>query len=76
VTAVEAFLIFVGLPVAFAILVGVLVSAKSWTRGGRASADYAASPLLLTSAAALPDPSQLPGVRDANVVGGGVSAQW
>lgn len=75
-TSVEAVLIFVGIPVLFGILVAVLVSAKSWTRSGRAGADYEASPLLLTSPAAVPDPSRMPSALDAPVVGGGVSAQW
>ena len=36
-SALDAVLIFVGIPVAFAALVWLLVSAPGWTRGGRPS---------------------------------------
>ena len=42
-------LVFVGIPVAFGVVVYVLVSASSWTRSGRASADYDGGPFMVTS---------------------------
>ncbi|MBI1352315.1 MAG: hypothetical protein GC156_14515 [Actinomycetales bacterium] len=74
--AVQAIGLFIGVPVAFAIVVSALVFATSWTRGGRSGGDYAASPYLLTSAPAVPDPSRMRAALDAPVVGGGVSAKW
>ncbi len=76
---VEALLIFIGIPVAFAIVVVVLVSASSWTRSGRASGDYDAGPFMVTSDPAMPDPSRLPSeLAEAGnkMAGGGVSARW
>ena len=76
---VEALLIFIGIPVAFAVVVAVLVYASSWTRSGRASGDYDAGPFLVTSDPAMPDPSRLPSelaAADNVVAGGGVSARW
>lgn len=75
----QALLVFVGIPVAFGLVVYVLVHASSWTRSGRASADYDAGPFLITSEAAMPDPSRMPREGSAlstSVAGGGVSAQW
>jgi hypothetical protein len=79
VNPVEALLIFIGIPVAFAIVVAVLVYASSWTRSGRASGDYDAGPFMVTSDPAMPDPSRLPSelaAADTTVAGGGVSARW
>jgi len=79
VNPVEALLIFIGIPVAFAVVVAVLVYASSWTRSGRASGDYDAGPFLVTSDPAMPDPSRLPSelaAADNVVAGGGVSARW
>lgn len=75
---VQALLIFVGIPVAFAVVVYALVHASAWTRSGRADADYESSPFLVVSAAAVPDPSRVPGERAAHdsAGGGGVSARW
>ena len=78
-TPVQALFVFVGIPVAFAILVSVIVYAASWTRSGRASADYDGGPFLVVSAAAVPDPARLPSELakpDTKVAGGGVSARW
>ena len=75
---VQALLVFAGIPLAFALVVYALVHASGWTRAGRADADYESSPFLVVSAAAVPDPSRVPGERAANdsAVGGGVSARW
>ena len=75
----EALLVFVGIPVGFGLLVYVLVSASSWTRSGRASADYESDPFMVTSEPAMPNPSRLPreiALESSSLVGGGVSATW
>lgn len=75
----QSLLVFVGIPVAFAMFVAFAVYASSWTRSGRASADYEAGPFLVASAVAAPDPSRLPSERAGAAVpvaGGGVSAGW
>ena len=75
--ALEAILVFIGIPVALAIVIYVMVSASSWTRSGRTSADYALDPLMVTSDPAVPNPSIVPSDNPAaSVAGGGVSAQW
>ena len=75
--ALEALLLFVGIPATLALVVYVLVAASSWTRSGRASADYDAGPMMVTSDTAVPNPSILPSdVGATMVVGGGASAQW
>lgn len=75
--ALEALLLFVGIPAGFVIVVYVLVSASSWTRSGRASADYAAGPLMVVSEPAVPNPSVVASdIRSTSLVGGGASAQW
>ena len=74
-----ALLAFVVAPIALGVVVYVLVSAGSWTRSGRASADYDDGPFLVTSDAAVPNPSHLPreiGVGPEAYVGGGASAKW
>jgi hypothetical protein len=77
VNALEALLLFVGIPATFALVVYVVVSASSWTRSGRASADYDAGPMMVTSDPAVPNPSILPSdIAAKSVVGGGASAQW
>jgi hypothetical protein len=71
--------LFVGIPIALGVIVFVLVSASSWTRSGRASADYDGGPFLIASDIAIPDPSRLPrevGESPEAFVGGGASAQW
>ena len=74
---VQALLVFLGIPLALALVVYALVSASAWTRSGRSDADYESSPFLVVSAAPVPDPSRLPGDRPAeNLAGGGVSARW
>ena len=77
--SVSALLVFIGIPVTFAVIVSVLVYASSWTRSGRASGDYDAGPFMVTSDPAMPDPSRLPSelaAASATVSGGGVSARW
>jgi len=77
VTPLHALLVFVGIPVALAIVIYVLVHAGSWTRSGRASADYDGGPFMVASDPAVPNPSIVRSdVESAPVVGGGVSAQW
>ena len=77
-SALQALGLFVGIPVASAIVISVLVSASSWTRSGRASADYDEGPFLVTSEPAMPDPARLPEdvTGSGASVGGGVSARW
>jgi len=79
VSPLSALLAFLVLPVVLGIIVYVLLSAGSWTRSGRASADYDGGPFLVTSDPAVPNPSHLPreiGVGAEAFVGGGASAQW
>lgn len=78
-SAVQSLLVFIGIPVAFAALVAMLVYASSWTRSGRVSDDYDAGPFLVVSDPAVPDPSRLPSElteASGTVAGGGVSARW
>lgn len=78
-SAVQSLFVFIGIPLTFAAVVGVLVYASSWTRSGRVSDDYDAGPFLVVSDPAVPDPSRLPSARAAasgSVAGGGVSARW
>ncbi len=71
----QILLVFVGIPLALAAVVAVAVSAGSWTRSGRASADYSGGPLLVVSDPPVPNPSivDAPG---ASVAGGGISVRW
>jgi hypothetical protein len=78
----QVLLIFVGIPVAFAALVWLLVSAPGWTRGGRVDATdaWTGDPLLLGADA----PASRPAVEAATADGddastdttGGTSARW
>jgi hypothetical protein len=79
VNALQSLLVFIGIPVAFALVVYALVSASSWTRSGRAGADYDGGPFMVVSDPAMPDPSRLPrevALESSPVAGGGVSAKW
>jgi hypothetical protein len=79
VNGLQALLVFIGIPVAFGAIVYVLVSASSWTRAGRVSADYDGGPFMIASDPAMPDPSRLPrevALESSPVAGGGVSAKW
>ena len=74
-----ALLAFIVLPIALGIVIYVLLSAGSWTRSGRASADYDSDPFLVTSDPAVPNPSYLPreiGAGADAYLGGGASAKW
>ena len=78
-SAVQSLLVFIGIPVAFAAVVAMLVYASSWTRSGRVSDDYDAGPFLVVSDPAVPDPSRVPSElveASGTVAGGGVSARW
>lgn len=78
-TPLTALLVFAGIPIALAIVIWVLLSVKSWSRGADASAPEADGPLLVTTGAALPDPSRLPrelDVRSRTLAGGGASGRW
>lgn len=72
----EAILLFVGIPAGFALVVYVVVSASSWTRSGRASADYDGGPMMVTSDPAVPNPSIIEDFTKTSAVGGGASAKW
>lgn len=75
--ALAALGLFVGIPAGFALTVYVLVSAGSWTRSGRDSADYDGGPLMVRSDPAVPNPSVVASdFASAPVVGGGASARW
>lgn len=75
--ALESILLFVGIPATLALVVYVAVSASSWTRSGRASADYDSGPLMVTSDAAVPNPSIIASdIGRTSHVGGGASAEW
>jgi hypothetical protein len=78
VSPLESLAVFIGIPVALAAVIYALVSAPSWTRGGRASGEEVSGPFLVMSAAAVPDPARLPDeLAPANTVaGGGISARW
>jgi hypothetical protein len=79
VSPLASLLAFVVLPIAFGVIVYVLVSASSWTRSGRATDDYDSGPFLVASAPALPNPSHLPreiGEGADALVGGGSSDKW
>ncbi|MFN8170113.1 MAG: hypothetical protein U0S36_15215 [Candidatus Nanopelagicales bacterium] len=81
-----AILLFVGIPLAFAALVWLLVSAPGWTRAGRAGdADaWTGDPLVLDASAPTPEAVEAPGEEapaitggsDAGEGSGGTSARW
>ena len=74
-----ALLLFVGVPLAFAGLVWLLVSAPGWTRGGRTGdADaWTGDPLVLDSGAGAAAAEQAPalGAGESDTAGG-TSARW
>lgn len=83
-----AILLFVGIPLAFAGLVWLLVSAPGWTRAGRAGdADaWTGDPLVLDSSAPASAPAEveaageeapaISGGSDSAEGSGGTSARW
>ena len=62
ISLLEFLRLFVAIPVAFVLLVVLLVYGASWTRSGRTSADYAQSPLWLSSPAAQTQTPNGPGI--------------
>ncbi len=74
---VEALGLFLGIPLAVAVVIAIAVGASSWTRSGRVTGDYDAGPFMVVSSAPLPDPSVIS--DETSIVpaaGGGVSARW
>lgn len=79
----QALAFFVGIPVGFAVLVVIAVSAGSWIRGERHSGlpgdPTAEGPVFIASSSSAPDPSILPreiGAGSSSVVGGGAHGAW
>jgi hypothetical protein len=85
VTASEALLIFVGIPVVLAVVITLAVAAPSWTRSsrGRAIDEFDAATgtdsVFIISDSAAPNPSLLPKEISAeakSLVAGGAHASW
>jgi hypothetical protein len=83
VNAGQALALFIGIPVAFAALVAIMVSASGWMRGDRHSGlpgePTAEGPVFIASSGSAPDPSILPrelGVGSYSVVGGGAHGSF
>lgn len=76
--AIQALGLFVALPLLVGLVVYALVSAPGWIRASSGAEAAEGGPLLLTSAAPLPDPARLPSEMAPadTLVGGGVSARW
>ena len=79
----QALALFIGIPVGFAVLVVIAVSASSWMRGDRHSGlpgePTAEGPVFIASSGSAPDPSILPreiGIGSSSVVGGGAHGNW
>ena len=76
-SAVQGIGFFVGIPIASAIVIYVLVSAGSWMRH---SDDTDNGPLMIVSDSAVPDPAALPRELASGITtsyaGGGVSGRW
>lgn len=76
-TTLQALGFFLGIPIAFAIIVFVLVSMGSWS--GRRD-DSPSGPLMIVSLSAVPDPADLPREIASGITttyaGGGVSGRW
>jgi len=85
VSAFQAIMIFLGIPIALAIVVVLAVAAPSWTRSSRGkatdefdSASGSAS-IFISSDPAAPNPSILPpeiSAQASSLVGGGSHASW
>ena len=79
-SALQAILLFAGIPLALAAFFTVAVSAGGWTR--RSSLDASSVPgaaLFISSAATVPDPARVPDAIDMvskSYVGGGASDRW
>jgi hypothetical protein len=83
VNAGQALAIFIGIPVGFAVLVVIAVSAPNWMRGDRHSGlpgePTAEGPVFISSSGSAPDPSIVPrelGVGSYSVVGGGAHGSF
>ena len=79
----QALAIFIGIPVGFAVLVVIAVSAPNWMRGDRHSGlpgePTAEGPVFISSSGSAPDPSIVPrelGVGSYSVVGGGAHGSF
>ena len=76
-SALQGIGFFVGIPIASAIVIYVLVSAGSWMRR---SDDADTGPLMIVSDSAVPDPAALPRESASGITssyaGGGVSGRW
>ncbi len=84
-TASEALLIFVGIPVVLAVVITLAVAAPSWTRSsrGRATDEFDAATgtdsVFIISDSAAPNPSLLPreiSAESKSLVAGGAHASW
>ncbi len=79
----QALALFAGIPIGFAILVAIAVSAGSWIRGDRHSGlpgePTAEGPVFIASSGSAPDPSIIPrelGVGSYSVMGGGAHGSF
>lgn len=73
-----ALLVFAGIPLAFALIVWTLLSVKSWSRPSGLG-EPVEGPFLVTTGAALTDPSRLPRELDSasrTLAGGGARGRW
>ena len=78
-TPLTAVLVYAGIPIALAIILWALLSAKAWKSGSDEAADDKGGPFLVTTGAAKPDPSRLPRELDSRssiLAGGGASGRW
>jgi len=83
VNAGQALALFAGIPIGFAVIVVIAVSAGGWIRGDRHSGlpgePTAEGPVFIASSGSAPDPSIIPrelGVGSYSVVGGGAHGNW
>ena len=79
----QALALFAGIPIGFAVLVAIIVSASSWNRGGKHSGlpgePTAEGPVFIASTGSAPDPSIIPreiGMGSHSVAGGGAHGNW
>ena len=80
-TGLQVVLLFVGIPLAVALIVGLLVFAPSWTRSGRSTggAGWFAQPVWFhgPGAGRVPSPTAaLTSTSSTTTVGGGARARW
>ncbi len=79
----QALLLFAGIPIGFAVIVAIAVSAPKWMRGDRHSGlpgePTAEGPVFIASSGSAPDPSIIPreiGVGSSSFVGGGAHGSF